>query len=431
MKKIAILFSLILFANFIQAQKALTLEEAINIALKNNFDILVARNDADISKINNTKGNAGMLPTVNINGSGSYQYNNVYQKLANGATNKYPNQSTVITNANAELAWTLYDGGKMFITKKKLEEMQSLGELQFNAKVLEVTYNIVAAYYDIARQKQTLKSLNEVINYDKQQVVIAQTGFNSGLLDKTQLLQAKIDLNVATENAINQKYAISEAQKNLNMLLGKEASTLYETGDSIPSSSLPDKNDLIVKFESSNANILALKKQIDVANLALKESKRAYSPTFNLQSGYYFSQNHYSDASTLTSRSNGPQIGGTLTIPLFNGGESKRKINVAKMELQSAQYNLDNAKIQINTDLENAYTDFESQQQMLHIEEENNLLAKENMEICLKRLKLGQTTSLEVHQAQENYMQSCTRLVNFEYNLKIQETKLKQLISAL
>ncbi|MBP1618855.1 MAG: outer rane efflux protein [Bacteroidetes bacterium] len=430
MKKISILFALLLSIG-IQAQKAISLEEAIDIALKSNFDILVARNDADISRINNTRGNAGMLPTVNVNGSGNYAFNHVLQKLSSGTTNKYPSQSVTTLEANTQLSWTLYDGGKMFVTKKKLEEMQSLGELQFNSKVLEVTYNVVSAYYDIIRQNQQLKSMNEVINYNKQRVVIAQTGFNAGLLDKTELLQAKIDLNVSTENAINQKYAISQAQKTLNGILGKDASTVYEVGDSIPFSALPDKNELLLKLASSNASILALKKQIDVANLAVKETQKGYSPTFSLQGGYYLSQTNNSEGSTLKSHSIGPQIGGTLSIPLYNGGETKRKIAAAKIELLSAQYSLENTQLQLTIELENAYTDFENQQQLLQIEKENNLLAKENMEISLQRLKLGQATTLEVHLAQENYVQSCTRLLNFEYNLKMGETKLRQLVSSL
>lgn len=430
MKKQFLLFALLLSVG-LQAQKKIRLEEAIDIALKGNFDIQVARNDADISKINNTKGNAGMLPTVNLNGSGNFAFNHLSQKLSSGITNTYPNQSVTTLGANTQLSWTLYDGGKMFVTKKKLGEMQSLGELQFNAKVLDVTYNVVSAYYDIIRQKQQLKSMEEVINYNRQRVVIAQTGFNSGLLDKTQLLQAKIDLNVANENAINQRHAISQAQKTLNGILGKDTSTEYEVGDSIPFSPVPDKNELLLKLGSSNASILSLKKQIDVAKLIVKETQKGYSPTFNLQGGYYLSQTNNSEGATLRNQSFGPQIGGTLSIPLYNGGETKRKIAAAKVELLSAQYNLENTQLQLTIELENAYTDFENQQQLLQIEKDNNLLAKENMEISLQRLKLGQTTSLEVHQAQENYVQSCTRLLNFEYNLKMGETKLRQLVSSL
>ena len=418
MKKIAVLFAFLTFGGLLQAQKTVTLEEAVDIALKKNFDIQVARNNAEVSKINNTKGNAGMLPSVSVNGSGSSAYNNVYQKLSSGTENKYSDQFQTVFGANAELSWTLYDGGKMFIAKKRLEELQSLGELQFNSHVMDVTYDVIAAYYDIVRQKQTLTSLNEVINYNKQRALIAETSFKSGMVAKTELLQAKIDLNVANENAINQESAINTAQRTFNSLLG-ETTIVYDAVNAISQASLPSKSELLLKIESSNANILEMKKQIDIANLDLKVSKKGNLPTLNMKGGYYFSQTNNSKGSTLTNRNNGLQVGGTLSIPLYTGGETKRKVALAKNELLTAQYNLDNAKLQVTTEVENAYTNYENQQKLLQMEQENNLLAKENMEISLQRLKLGQTTSLELHQAQENYAQSCTRLINFKYKFHV------------
>ena len=106
-------------------------------------------------------------------------------------------------------------------------------------------------------------------------------------------------------------------------------------------------------------------------------------------------------------------------------------VNTAKIQLQSAENSLRYIKLQKHTELKNALTDFENQQKLLQIEEENNELARENLEISLNRLRLGQTNSLEVHQAQEDFVQSSTRLINFKYNLKIAETKLKQLIALL
>ncbi len=430
MKKIVLLFIWILSANV--GAQTLSLQQAVDMALRKNFDILVSRQQADINKLNNTKGNAGMLPTVNLNGTSNVSYNNVYQKMSTANTiNKYPSQLSTDWGANAMLSWTLYDGGKMYVTKKKLAEMQALGELQYNAQVLEVIYNVVAAYFDIVRQKEELKSINEIINYNRQRTVIAQTGFNAGSLAKTELLQAKIDMNVATENAVTQKYAITEAQKILSALLGQDPTTNIEVTDSIPPSIVPDKNEMLLKIESSNADLLTLKKQIDVSKLAVKEAEKSNAPKISLQGGYYLSQSTNSQGSTKNDRSYGMQVGGTLSIPLYTAGETKRKTAVAKTELLISEYNLESARLQISKDLQNAYNDFESQQQLLEIERQNYRLAKENMDISLQRLKLGQTGSLEVHQAQESYAQSSTRLTNFEYSLKMAETKLKQMISGL
>lgn len=430
MRTIRLFLFLILCSN-INAQTVLTLDSAISIALKNNYDILVARNEADIARINNTPGNAGMLPTVNVNGSGEYSINNIYQKSSSGATNKYPSQSSTMIGANAELSWTLFDGGKMFVTKNRLNQIQALGELQFRTKVLETMHSVIAAYYDVVREKQQLASINEAIIYNKERVTISETGFNAGTMVKTDLLQAKIDLNVQMQNAISQQYIILQAQKALNNLLGQDPSVTFEISDSIPLTYKPNRESLLQRLDSSNADILSLKKQIDVARLVLKENQRAYSPTLNLRGGFYLSQTTNSEGASLKNRSYGPQIGGSFSIPIYNGGETKRKVSVARKEVQSAEYELESVKLQLNIELQNILTDFENQQKLLQIEKENNQLAKENIEISIQRLRLGQTTSLEVHQAQESYAQSSARLINFKYNLKMSETRIKQLVGTL
>ncbi len=426
--RIIILFFLMIAS--VNAQKTLSLEDAINTALKNNFDIQVARNNADIDRINNTAGNAGMLPTVQITGSANFGQDNVYQKLSSGTVNNFPSQSTTSLNAGTELDWTLFDGGKMFVTKSKLSEIESLGAIQFKDKVLQTQFDVIAGYYDVVRQKQQLNSINEVIRYNRERVKITQTGFNAGYFIKTDLLQSQIDLNVALENAVNQKFAVTVAKKNLNLLLGQYSASDFEVADSIPLNYTPDKTTLIEQLNNSNTGILSSQKQIDIANLTLKENKTGYLPKVNLKAGYYFSHSLNSVGTTLENQSYGPQIGGSVAIPLYSAGENKRKVAASRLDVQSAQYNLENVKLQTKTDLENALSDFDNQQELLKIERDNYALAKENLEISLQRLSHGQTTSLEVHLAQESYSQSFTRLINFEYNLKLSESRLKQLVAS-
>jgi len=413
------------------AQKVLKLEDAISIALKNNFDILVAGNDANIAKANNTLGNAGMLPTVALTGSGNYGVSNTNQKLATGGLTNYPALSSSSLSAGAQLNWNLYDGGKMFVTKSKLNEIQALGEIQFKDKVMQTLFNVIAAYYDVVRQKQQLNSINEVLNLNQERLTVAQAGYNAGSLLKTDLLQSKIDLNVTTENAINQQFTIDEALKTLNRLLGGKTDETFDITDSIPLNYMPDKDGLMKKINSSNTNILSFQKQIDIAQLALKESRSLYLPTLSFKAGYYASQTINSAGNNLQNSSLGPQVGGTLVVPIYSAGETKRKEKIARIQAESAQYDLENIKLQIGTELQNTLKEFENQQQLLKIEAENNELAKENIQISMERLKHGQTTSLEVHQAQDSYVQSSTRLINFRYNLKLAETRLKQMVSEL
>ncbi|MCX6230468.1 MAG: TolC family protein [Bacteroidetes bacterium] len=423
-----IFISIISIAN---AQQVLTVEDALKTALKNNYGILISRNETEISKTNNTAGNAGMLPNISAFGNGNFESNNVNQNYAGGTSSSYNGLTTISLNAGTELSWTLFDGGKMFVTKNKLSEIEALSEIQLKDKIFQTQYDVISAYFDVVRQKQQLTSINEIIKYNTELVKILEISFNAGSIAKNNLLQAKIDLNVYKENAINQEYVIIAAKKTLNQLIGVSIDSPFEVNDSIPLNYTFNKAEINKKLFASNTTILSFQKEIDIAKLSLTEYNRMRYPLINLKAGYYYSHTDNSAGSLLKNQAYGPQIGGSISIPLYQSAKINRQISIASIEIQSATFNLENLKSQLNKDLQNAIVSYENQQRLLDIEKENNAFAKENLEISLQRLKLGQTNTIEVHLAQENYVQSMTRLINFKYNLKIAETKLKQLLAEL
>ena len=433
MKKLILNLSIIIFfIPLTYSQKVLTSEDAISIALKYNYDILVARNSATTDSVNNTPGNAGMLPDITISSTESYSMaTKLHQKFPDGSTVSSSNTQSNSLNANIGLSWTLFDGGKMFVTKRKLSEIQELGEIQFRDRVLQTVYDVILAYYDVVRQKQELASINEVITYNLDRVKISQTSFDAGLSPKTNLLQAKIDLNVYQENAINQQSIILAAKRSLNQLLGRNTDVLFEVLDSIPISESLDNRVLSQKLDSSNTSILAYQKQIDVDKLSIKEMNSMLLPKIFFNTGYGLFQSNSPDGNPLVTRTIGPSVGGTVSIPIYQGGNAIRQIKVAKIQLQSDQYNFENVRLKVNQQFQNALTQFENQLNLLKIEKDNAILAKENLEISIQRLRYGQTTSLEVSLAENSFVDSLTRLINFEYNLKVAETKLKQLLARL
>jgi outer membrane protein len=433
MKKIILNLSLIVtFIPMTFGQKAITAQDAVSLALKYNYDILIARNSSTSDSINNTPGNAGMLPTIAINGSESYSTaDKIQQKFSDGTSSTLTNANSNSVDANVGLNWTLFDGGKMFVTKRKLNEIQALGEIQFRDRVLQTEYDVILAYYDVVRQKQELASINEVITYNLERVKISQTAYDAGLSPKTNLLQAKIDLNVYQENAINQQSIIIASKRTLNQLLGRNADIQFDVLDSIPINYLVDKKELAQKLDSSNTSILAFKKQVDVSKLSLKEMNTLLFPRINFNAGYGLFQSNTPESNPVRSRTIGPSFGGTISIPIYQAGNAVRQIKTAKIQLQSDEFNLESIRLQMNQQLQNALTQFENQMSLLRIERDNAILAKENLEISIQRLRYGETTSLEVSLAEGSFVDSLTRLISFEYYLKVAETKLKQLLDRL
>jgi outer membrane protein TolC len=428
---IIILFGLLTATYGLSAQSLLSVEEAVGIALKNNYDVSVARNNADVAKVNNTLGNAGMLPNISVTGTDNYSVNNVYLNLSSGSTITSSAGTANAFSAGAALSWTLFDGTRMFITKNKLTQIEKLGEIQFRDIVIQTVYNVTVAFYQVVVQKQQLLAIRDVMAYSLERVKILQKGYDMGIAHKNDLLQAKIDLNVNREAEINQLNTIRNSKRALNQLITRDPETEFEVVDTIPLNYQPDPVDLMNKLYINNTSVLSYQKQVDIERLSLGEYKTYSPPKLNLVASYNYQQNDNTASNVITNRSFGPLVGGSLIIPVYQAGNVLRQVRTAKIQLQSSQYNLDNVKLQVNTQLKTALTDYEDQRTLLGIERNNLALAKENLSISMERLRLGQTTALEVRQAQESYANSLARYYDFEFNMKVTETRLKQLIADL
>ena len=429
--RLALLISFLVLLLAATAQKPMTVEEAIDIALKNNYDLSVARNVAAAAKDNNTAGNAGMLPTFGINGADNYSVNNVYMNMSNGSTITSSAGTSNAFTSGAVLNWTLFDGTRMFITKNKLNEVEKLGEIQFKGQVMTTVYDVVVGFYQVVVTRQQLLAIRELMAYSLERVRILQKGYEAGLAHKNDLLQAKIDLNANKEAEISQTSTIRNTKRALNHLLARDPEVSFEVADTIPLDYTPDATELMTKLYENNTSVLNYGKQVDIAKLSLGEYKTLRMPKLNMVTSYNFNQTDNSASTVLTNRSYGPLIGGVLNIPIYQSGNVVRQIKLAKIQLESTQYNLENVRLQVNTEMKMALTDFDDQKQLLEIEKENLTLAKENLRISMERLRLGQTTALEVRQAQESYANSLARFFNFEFNMKAAETRIKQLVAGL
>lgn len=413
------------------SQDTLTLDAAIRIALKTNYDILIAHNDAEVAKTNNTLGNAGMLPSAAITASDNYIANGTISSKPKGGSLSSSSGSINNLSGAAMLSWTIFDGGKMFITKNKLAELEGLGAFQLRDRVITTVYTVTSAFYDVVRQKQQLASIIKVLTYNQERVTIMQTSFGQGLSPKTDLLQAQIDVNVDKENVLVQQNAIANAKRVLNQLLSRDPGVGFEVGDSIPLGYAPDKDKLSAKLMTTNTGILASQKQVAISSLSVKEASAQLLPKVSIDAGYGYSQNDNSASSIAMNRTVGPELGGTVSIPLYQSGNAVRQIQTAKLQLESARYSLEAAKLDAATQLQKTLDDFADQEALFKIEQDNAGLAKENLEISMQRLRYGQATALELRQAEESYEQSLTRLIDIKYNLKLAEMKIKQLVGEL
>ncbi|MEP6677285.1 MAG: TolC family protein, partial [Ferruginibacter sp.] len=374
---------------------------------------------------------AAFLPRLNGTVGLIFNNNNQKQKLADGSSK----QSTGITSDNIQaslnLNWTLFDGFKLFATKDRLAALVQLGDLSIKNQITTTLASVMTTYYNIVRQKQQIKAIEEQMQLNEDRVTLADKKFSTGLGAKPELLQAKVDLNAQKSARLTELAQIEELKEQLNQLIAIAPGTNYEVTDSIPFNDNVILGDILGSIENTNPSLLVAKKNIDIARFTLQERRADLFPVVTFNSAYNFAKtNNTTVINTFTplfNRNYGYNYGVSATIPIFNGFEGRRLVQQAKIDIDRYNITYQNQKKIVDVGIRNAFREYEVQKKALALEEENILLAKENVFIATARFKQGVSTYLELRDTQESLSQAYDRLIAARYNTKVAEIELIRL----
>lgn len=417
------------------AQQELSVEEVILTSLQQNYDIRLRQNDAVPVFYEDRLSYGALLPRLNAQGATvSNNNNNRTITASNVETIRTGVQSDNI-NGSIQLVWTLFDGTRMFATRKRLDETAELAELAIKDQVNNTVAEIINTYFGIVREKQQLKAIAEQIGVSEERVKLAEKKLQVGTGGKPEYLQAKIDLNAFRTASLQQEARILQLKEQLNLLVGMGLPDRYEIADSIPIQLDLHVEEIEQNFENTNRTLLASKKSIDIASASLWETKALQSPVFNFTSAYNFSKTENAVAtsavSLLYSRVKGYNYGFNLSMPIFNGFSTRTLIQRAQTGVHRQQLIYDQQKSVATVGIRNAYINYDNARQTLIIEEENILLAKENVFIALEGFKRGITTFIELRTAQQSLQEAYNRLIAVRYSAKVAETELLRLQGVL
>ena len=325
----------------------------------------------------------------------------------------------------------MFDGLKMFATRDKLEEFVKLGELGIKQQIVNTIASVITNYYAIVRQKQQLKAINDQIQLSAERVKLAQYKLDIGVGAKPDVLQSKVDLNAQKAAYLSQETIMSQLREQLNQLINIEPESKYLVSDTILINMNVSLGDIQESLENNNPDLLMAQKNIDIARLVLKERKADRFPTVSLNSGYTFNRTNnkatVNPFQPLFSRNFGRNLGFTIAVPILNNFTTKRLIKQSALDIQYQQLFFENQKSILNLNVINAYKDYELQKRALALEEENIVLAKENVAIVFEVYKLNSTTLIQLKEAQKSLEDAQTRLINTRYNTKLAETELLRL----
>jgi outer membrane protein len=416
-------------------EQVVTLDEVIALALEKNYDIKVSKNFKESASIDDRLSVGAYFPTLNANGSRTWNVNNQKQELANGDEVERIGIETNNMTGSVQLNWLLFDGARMFATRERLAQIEQQGEINVKEQMVNTIAQVSNNYYNIVRQKQQLNAIREQMGVSEERVRLADRRLEVGTAAKPELLQAKVDLNSQRTAVIQQENTIAQLKDQLNGLLSMQLPPTYEVSDSIYLDLDIAMEDISTNIENTNFTLLSVKKDTDIAALSLKERKGERYPFLNFVSGYNFSRFENTVAinpfTPLFNRNQGYNYGFNMTFPIMNNFINRRNIQQARITIDRQLLIYEQTKVNVNVGVKNAYANYENAKKVLLIEEENILLAKENLYITLETFKRGATTFIELRTAQQSLADAYNRLINARYLAKLAETELMRLNGSL
>lgn len=407
-------------------QVKVSLESAIDSALKNNFDIRIAKINTKINTIGNTYGFAGGLPTLNGSGTANKSISNLKQKTSSGLDITKDNVTSNSLNGGVTAGIVLFNGFRVIATKGRFNLLQKQSELQLNQQVQNIMADIMVAYYDLIRQQTYLVIIESSLDVSAKKLEIIRARANVGMANAADILQAQMDLNLEEQSLKSQQLIIEQDKISLQQLMGVKQFFNMAINDSIQVDKTISK-DSIISYLENNQDYLSAYQQIRINEQVVKELRAQRIPSLRLNSGYNFSYSSSEAGFNLFTQTYGPSFGASIQVPIFNGTIYKTQQEVAVLNVENARLQRENLYLSLKAQAVKTYQSYESSIEQMNTQKSSYQDAGKLVQIVLQRFSLNEATILDVKAAQSSFESSGYLYVNLQYSAKIAEIELKRL----
>jgi outer membrane protein TolC len=411
----------------LHAQNSVSLGECLKIALENNYSLQIVKNENEIVSNNYTRGNAGLLPTVDASArySGSIASSSSTDFSNNTARTNGQLSNAASTGINA--SWDIFSGYKAQAKYAQLRELKEVSDLNTRFEIENLIADVAAEYYYLVQQKRHRDNLEFILSISKERVRIAKIHRELGSRSKLELLQAQVDINSDSSALVRQEQQILASEIRLKSLMGNLKHTHIVPDSSI--SLLPELiySTLMEKTLNENTQLQIAAKQINLSEYDLKIIRGNSYPYLRLSSGYNYNFNLFSKGATKKSNSAGLDYGLTVGIPIFDGGNRRREIKNARIALKNKELAQQESQLDVEAKLQEIYSSYSNYLRLITMERQNLKTAHENFEAASIRYRLGELAGIDMREAQNSLLDAEKRLLDVEYNAKIDEISLMML----
>ena len=412
-------------------QDKLSLQDAINVALQNNYQLQIVNLQVAQNKINNNWGQAGRYPTISM----SLAQGNNFSDQSQNPTSFI--QALLISNSiqgGMDVNWTLFNGFSVKANKDRLAQLeeQSAGNA---AIVVENTLQaVILAYYNVQIQSDKLDLLYETLALSKDRYNYNKIKSELGTAVSTDVMQFQNQVLIDSSNAMLQEIALNNARRNLNIIMGADADARYDLADDL-FENFPayEMAELSQKMESNNQNLKNQYINAEIFRQDVKLAKASMYPVISFNTGASMNTSSYRIAEfPAQSGTNINYYGNfSLSFNLFNGGKVKRAIQNANIQTKINELQVGELKQTLNRDLIQAHELYEMRRKIYSLNQEAVQVAKLNLISAKEKYELGVINSFNFRDVNMTYLNAGISVLESLYNLIDSKTELTRLTGGL
>lgn len=440
----SILLAIFLLTGTASAQdtRTISLQEAIQIALENNYQLKQAKNNLELSEKSIKSEYADFLPSASASFNGSRRTGQQFVQDAVDFRDVTSQSLSGSISANIPI----FNGFENINSLRSSEQSKISEEESLQRAKEEVIFNTASSYLQVLLDMQLLEISKENLENSTKQLEQVQAQVEVGSRPTVDLYDQEALVANDELQLTQQENALKFSKIALVRQLQIDPLGDYEF-------SVPDIEATVENTDFENYNLSEL---IDQALLNRSDLKSTLADIRNLELQVQMSKNNlypsvtanagvstsYSDQYSLLGESVefndqffdqriNRSMGFSISIPIFQNWNRMYNIQSSEIQLKNSELNLENSRLQVIQEVTQAYNDFSSYQKQMEASEKSLKASERAFETQQERYNVGSSSLIELSQAQANYVQAQSNYTQATYNLIFQEKLLDYYLGKL
>jgi outer membrane protein TolC len=332
-----------------------TLDQALATALKNSPDTRIARQRVAGAQAMIEQARAAWYPQLSLEGryletnSPMMAFGSILNQRAFnfGLDFNHPGRIDDF-NAAGTVAYNLYSGGRTSAGLAAAKGGALAAEQDFRAAQQQLGAEVVKAWLNIRKAREAVGAVDAGVKAYAAGVSAAQARFDAGQMLKADLLSLQVQLAQTQENLAAARHGAALAQRAFLFVLGLDAASqdveLAADDPALARLALPDTRDF-----SQRPELLGLKERVRAAGAMVRAARGGHLPTVNAFASY-----QYDRGWQLNRDADSWMAGVSVSLNVFDGGQTSGKIRQATAELEQVKEMLRKATLGIGLEVEQA-----------------------------------------------------------------------------